>query len=121
MNPPNELPEEYTQLQREAIERYMAAQAQMGEMQVAEAAFRAQAAKKVSDREDMITESTKRTHEKLERQAANCLRPTAFLRPNVGQVEDFWQATYGDVVGEGPTPELACQDFDHKWLGKDEL
>lgn len=95
---------------------------QVAKMQLAEAAHRAMAAKRIADREVMVTEQTVKINEKLTQQAANCLRPTAMLRPNMGRGSvDGWQATYGDVVGHGPTPELACQDFDRKWLGKDEL
>jgi len=85
------------------------------QLKQAEATFKAQAAQD-------ILESTKRCNEKLERQAASVLRPTTALRPTVlDQGDNCWSATYGDVHGVGPTPELACQDFDRKWLGKDEL
>jgi len=85
------------------------------ELKQAEALFKAQAAQ-------AAMETTKRTGEKLVQQAASVVRPTTALRPTVVDQEDgCWSASYGDVQGVGPTPETACQDFDRKWLGKDEL
>lgn len=84
------------------------------ELLQAEALFKAQAAQ-------AAMETTKRTGEKLERQASSVLRPTTALRPKVEDQDGCWSASYGDVHGVGPTPETACQDFDRKWLGKDEL
>jgi predicted RecB family endonuclease len=96
-------------------ERFAAIQLETLEMLKLEAACKAATARD-------IMESTKRCNEKLERQAGSVLRPTTALRPEMRNQEDgCWSASYGDVHGVGPTPELACQDFDRKWLGKDEL
>ncbi len=107
--------------QEQIVERHVAAQIKVAEMQQAEAVFRARAAQLIAQREEETTEATRRTHEKLERQADNCMRPSALFRPDVRTSDDQWTATFGDVVGIGPTPDLACQDFDRKWLGKDEI
>ena len=61
--------------------------------------------------------------ELLVRQYRNVMRPSLTLKaevkrhPEVGGI--VWTATYGDCVGEGVTPETACQDFDRIWTGKD--
>ena len=99
----------------------VASQEKISMMNEAEATFRAQAAKETADRETEMSASARHTHEKLGRQMTNMLRPTAMLRPNVLKVEDGWEASFGEVVGTGPSPELACQDFDRRWLGKDEI
>jgi len=106
---------------RDLQQRLAASQIKVAEMQEAEATFKAQAARAAAQREEETTAATRRTHEKLERQAVNCLRPTTMLRPDVKEQEKGWSAAFGEVVGIGPTPELACQDFDRKWLGKDEI
>jgi hypothetical protein len=62
-----------------------------------------------------------RTHKRLEAQAASILRPCNQMRPDIQQDGDEWVATLGDVIGRGPTPETACQQFDRIWLGKDEV
>jgi hypothetical protein len=113
--------DEIDTIQRQVMERYAQAHMKVAELQEAEAIFKAQAAQEAAKREEEITAVTRRTQEKVEMQAANVLRPTMLLRPDVREVDAGWTATYGDVVGSGPTPDLACQDFDRKWLGKDEL
>lgn len=121
MNEP-EIPQEVIDLQVVMATEIAEGHKQVVKMQLAEAAFKAQAAQRIAERELEITEGNQEIHEKLRQQAANCLRPTAMLRPNVNRdTVDGWRAMYGDVAGTGPTPELACQDFDRKWLGKDEL
>ncbi len=108
-------------MQMKIAKRHTESQLKIAEMQEAEAIFKAKAAQHIAEREEAITETTKRTHAKLEQQASNCLRPTAMLRPKVERLGTGWSASYGDVRGIGPTPDLACQDFDRMWLGKDEI
>lgn len=56
-------------------------------------------------------------------QYRNLMRPSITLRAEVtlehGPDGEFWRAKFGDCVGEGVTPETACQDFDRVWTGKD--
>lgn len=47
------------------------------------------------------------------------LRPSIMLRPILTQDGDQWVAAHSDCKGRGPTPELAYQDFDAKWTGKE--
>ncbi len=62
--------------------------------------------------------------ELMKRQYKNCMRPSLTLKAEIEHhIEvggEFWTATYGDCVGHGPTPETACQDFDHIWTGKND-
>lgn len=54
------------------------------------------------------------------RHTIQAMRPTMMLRPLVARSDDGgWTATYGECQGSGPTPDLACQDFDIQWTGKD--
>ena len=108
-------------MQREMVERLSVSQEKVAQMQEAEATYRAQAAKINVDREAEISAAMRGTHEKLARQTDNLLRPTSMLRPEVTRGGSGWTASFGEVVGEGPSPELACQDFDRRWLGKDEI
>ena len=108
-------------MQLQMAESLAHSQEKVSRMQEVEATYRAQAAKINANREAEITDASRSTHEKLARQTDNLLRPTAMLRPNVAKVEDGWEASFGEVVGTGPSPELACQDFDRRWLGKDEI
>lgn len=48
------------------------------------------------------------------------LRPTMMLRPELTREGDMWIASYHDVRGTGPTPDIACQDFDAIWTGRKE-
>lgn len=48
------------------------------------------------------------------------LRPCMMIRPILTQDGDEWVASHGDCRGRGPTPDLAAQDFDAKWTGKDD-
>ena len=57
--------------------------------------------------------------ELLVRQYRNVMRPSLTLKAEVKRCGGVWTATYGDCVGEGVTPETACQDFDRIWTGKD--
>lgn len=52
---------------------------------------------------------------------ANFARPSLVHRPLLSQEEDGWCVSYGALHAYGPTPELAHQDFDRLWVGKDEL
>ena len=51
----------------------------------------------------------------------NFMRPCLIHRPSLARSGDEWVAQYGDLAAYGPTPELAYQEFDRKWVGKDEL
>jgi hypothetical protein len=57
--------------------------------------------------------------ELLVRQYRNVMRPSLTLKAEIKRNDGGWTATYGDCVGEGVTPETACQDFDWIWTGKD--
>lgn len=46
------------------------------------------------------------------------LRPSILMRVQVARDGDQWVASHGECRGQGPTPDLACQDFDAKWTGK---
>lgn len=117
----SEIPEAIEAVQMRMVEEVAAWTIKTAEMLAAEATLKALSAQRAAEREVLVTEHTVKIQEKLSQQVANCMRPTTMLRPAIMRVEDAWKATYGDVVGAGPTPELACQDFDRKWLGKDEL
>lgn len=49
---------------------------------------------------------------------AQNLRPSLLMRAQVKRDGDEWVASHGECAGRGPTPDLACQDFDSKWTGK---
>jgi hypothetical protein len=91
------------------------------ESQENEAAYKTLAAFHESERARNEKLASARTHARLESQAASILRPCNQMRPTVKQVDDDWVASLDDVVGRGPTPETACQQFDRIWLGKDEV
>lgn len=51
-------------------------------------------------------------------------RPSRTMRPRVFKDGDSWCALYGEspqdgVAGFGNTPELACQNFDEAWHGRE--
>jgi len=106
-------------MQLEMAEGVYASQMSVSRMNESEATFRAQAAKAVADRELATTKAAKTTHEKLIHQSNNMFRPTAMMRPEITRLDGEWQAGYGEVIGMGPSPELACQDFDRIWLGQE--
>lgn len=54
-------------------------------------------------------------------QSANFMRPCIMHRPSLTEEGDAWVATYGDLRAFGPTPETAYQEFDRRWVGKDEI
>lgn len=54
-------------------------------------------------------------------QSANYVRPCIIHRPVLMGEIGQWTATYGELQAHGPTPELAYQEFDRIWLGKDEV
>jgi hypothetical protein len=55
-------------------------------------------------------------------QVANYTRPSQMHIPMLERYDtDEWSATYGALVAYGPTPEMAFQEFDRLWVGKDEL
>jgi hypothetical protein len=103
------------------IEKIVEFQLEAADMMKLEASYKALAAKEVFEREQEVTKTNQRTLDSLELQAKSIIRPTTALRPEVTQDPTGWTAAYGEVVGAGPTPELACQDFDRLWLGKDEI
>lgn len=106
--------------QVESVKKIVEFQLEAADMVKLEASYKALAAKEIFEREQESTKTHQRTLDLLEQQAKSIVRPTTALRPEVTH-DDGWTATYGDVVGAGPTPELACQDFDRIWLGKDEI
>jgi len=46
------------------------------------------------------------------------LQPSILMRAQITRDGDEWVASYGECQGRGPSPDLACQDFDTKWTGK---
>ena len=46
------------------------------------------------------------------------LRPSTLIHVQITRDGDQWVASHGECQGRGPTPDLACQDFDAKWTGK---
>ncbi len=48
------------------------------------------------------------------------LRPSILMRAQVAHDGDKWVVSHGECHGQGPTPDLACQDFDAKWTGREE-
>jgi len=48
------------------------------------------------------------------------LRPSLMIRSMLTRDGDEWVITHGECQGRGPTPDLAAQDFDAKWMGKNE-
>ena len=52
-------------------------------------------------------------------QSANFLRPSFVLRPSLRQSGEGWMAEYGDFTAFGETPNIAFQEFDDRWVGKD--
>ena len=72
---------------------------------------------------------TKMPNFDIEQQAKNMLamvqveltRPSVLFRPTVAQDGDQWCALYGENIMEGvcafgPTPDLACRQFDIEWV-----
>jgi len=46
-------------------------------------------------------------------------RPSLLIRPTLTIDGEEWVATHGACQGRGPTPDLAYQDFDSQWVGKE--
>jgi hypothetical protein len=46
------------------------------------------------------------------------LRPSIMMHVQITRDGDKWVASHGECQGRGLTPDLACQDFDAKWMGK---
>jgi hypothetical protein len=63
----------------------------------------------------------KRIADRGERQSLNYLRPSFQLKPVLEKSGEGWLVRYGELVARGESPEIACQEFDHMWVGKDEL
>lgn len=51
--------------------------------------------------------------------AKQMLRPSLLMRPHLSQDGDEWVASHGDCQGRGPTPDLAHQNFDVIYLGRE--
>ncbi len=58
---------------------------------------------------------------RADQQSANYMRPSFVFKPTLEKSADGWTATYGHLEAWGETPEIAYQEFDHQWVGKDEL
>ncbi len=58
---------------------------------------------------------------RTDQQSANFMRPSFVFKPILEKSGDGWTATYGHLETWGETPEIAYQEFDHQWVGKDEL
>jgi hypothetical protein len=56
----------------------------------------------------------------VKRQYEQQLRPAIILRPVLTLEGNEWVASYGDLQGRGPTPDLAYLAFDAAWLGKEQ-
>ena len=111
-------------LQMQMTRNLMESQEKINTSNEVEARARAQASVHICQREKSASNASTDAHNKLKHQATNMFRPTSLMRPDIeftpeGQGE--WTATYSGVVGRGPSPELACQDFDRVWLGKDDV
>lgn len=57
----------------------------------------------------------------LEQAMSEMVRPSVLFKPNVYPDGDQWCALYGvniqeGVFASGPTPELACRQFDIEWM-----
>lgn len=104
-----------------SLKKIEISQQKIFDLQEQETACRLIAAFHDSEKAQQEKLASARTHKRLEAQAANILRPSNQMRPTLCQIDDDWIATFGDVVGKGPTPETACQHFDAIWLGRDEL
>ncbi len=57
---------------------------------------------------------------RTDQQSANYMRPSFVFKPLLEKSGDGWMATYGHLETWGETPEIAYQEFDHKWVGKDD-
>jgi len=73
--------------------------------------------RKVEAESDIGIKIAKRT----DQQSANYMRPSFVFKPLLEKSELGWTATYGHLETWGETPEIAYQEFDHQWVGKDEL
>jgi hypothetical protein len=58
---------------------------------------------------------------RADQQSANYMRPSFVFKPTLEKSADGWMAIYGHLEAWGETPEIAYQEFDHQWVGKDEL
>jgi hypothetical protein len=75
-----------------------------------------------SEAEKIRAESDRdRALQEREAVRTNFMRPSLIHRPALTNFEDEWMVTYGDLTACGPTPEMAHQEFDRLWVGKDEL
>ncbi len=92
---------------------------QVADSQVRAAEYKEVQAQMEAARATSEAESAVIVKERLGRQTANLLRPTTTIRPELHRDGNGWAAVYYDVVGRGPTPELACQDFDNLWVGRE--
>lgn len=54
-----------------------------------------------------------------EQQAVNYMRPSFVFKPVLEKNGAGWTATFGHLETWGETPEIAYQEFDHQWVGKD--
>lgn len=52
-------------------------------------------------------------------QSANYMRPSFVFKPTLEKDAEGWTATLGHLETWGETPEIAYQEFDHQWVGKD--
>lgn len=106
--------------QRKMLERNLESGIKVAELAEQQASWEMLAAFHKAEQARQEKLASARTHEKLARQVSNVIRPSATMRPELREEGDEWLAGYYGCVGRGPTPETACQDFDDKWVGKDE-
>lgn len=66
-------------------------------------------------------EVCKKIVSRADRHSLNSLRPSFQLKPLLEQCGEGWLVRYGELVARGESPEIACQEFDHMWVGRDEL
>ena len=52
--------------------------------------------------------------------AKQSLRPSLIVRPLLRRNGEEWIAAHGECEGRGLTPDLAYQDFDSSWMGRQE-
>jgi len=120
------------QLEMKLAEMKLKTQSQLEEMQLAaqkrvlelveeKAAWETLAAHQAAMKAEHEKLASLQIHDDLKRQSKGAFRPSNIMRPRIEQEGGEWVATYSEVVGRGPTPDIACQEFDRIWLGKDEV
>jgi hypothetical protein len=96
------------------------AQEKVAHSQVSAAAYHETYMKLECEKAAVELESSKQLAQRSSINTSNHLRPSLILKPSLlcSDDGDGWEATYGELVAYGDTPEIAYQKFDELWTGR---